>query len=153
MKKYIIINFIKLFFFSTFILSGCIKTQTKAHRDLLTRKDGVWKVDKFTVNWFSPSGEFASKTEIFENQGEIIFEKKGEDVTMTYTGTIQIDNSSYGPFYDIETDITGSTLSGLTYYDIVYLDKKKMRLFVPRLTNSYWTQFYDYSFYIECSKK
>lgn len=62
-----------LFFVLVAVLSGCIKTQTKTHWDLLSRKDGVWNVDKFTVNWFTPNGVHASKTEVFENAGEFTF--------------------------------------------------------------------------------
>jgi hypothetical protein len=148
-------NSLKLTLFLVLLvfLSGCIKTQTEAHLDLLSRKDGVWNVDKFTVNWFHPNAVYAIKTEVYENEGELIFKKNGEDLKMTFTGSIPLESGNLGPFYELQTDITSSILDGITFFKIVYLDKKKLRLFAPRLTNTIFTQLYDYSFYIECSKK
>jgi hypothetical protein len=121
---------------------------------LLSRKDGVWNVDKFTVNWFTPNGVHATKTEVFENAGEFTFVRTGEDGHMSFSGSIPLDgNNSYGPFYENESDVITSSIDANTQYEIVFIDKKHLRMYVPRLSNAFFTQFFDYSFYIECSKK
>lgn len=146
------------------LFSGCLKTYSEDSFDILTKGGNEWNVDKMVVTTIGYSSGTVVSREEHQNAGVFTFEGKNpedDDCILKFDGSIELSadyNYFYGPFeepyYFSYSDFTTNPdlLGASTIYEIIYLDRKKMTLYVQASLNAYYIGPFDYCFAFECSK-
>lgn len=145
------------------VLSGCTKMTNKDIFKVITKKDGVWHIDRMKVVRITYSNNKVDAVDMHYDVGDFIFSgEEASDAILKFDSSVDLDpytSLHYGPFelplwltsteFSTGTEDIGST----TLYRITYLSKDKMNLFVPREVNPYSAGAFEFNFYFECSRK
>lgn len=159
-RTFFLILFIGLF-------TGCIKTVSNNHFVKLTKKGNIWHVDKMRIVSFNLSGSVLRDT-TFLDPGDFIFEteettEESNEGNMIFNGSVKLNpiySQTFGPFnfpFEMLAETISAGFSGSynaeTFFDITYLKKNKLNMFVQAPLNAFYTQSEDYNFYFECTRK